>query len=78
MTWYGMTDLRASLGLENTKGPVLGALLSEEYTDVVILGFTNPEKPELKAEKFQQKLELECVLKYVLKGSISYISNRIN
>lgn len=44
LTWYGITDLRASLQLEKTTGPVLGALLAEDYTDVVILGFTNPNK----------------------------------
>ena len=46
MTWYGLTDLRASLRLEETTGPVLGALLSDDYTDVVILGFTHPDKLE--------------------------------
>ena len=56
MTWYGMTDLRASLGLEQTTGPVLGALLAEDYTDVVILAFTHPAKNETKADKFQEKL----------------------
>ena len=55
MTWYGMTDFRASLGLEQTTGPVLGALLAEDYTDVIILGFTHPDKSEHKADEFQQK-----------------------
>lgn len=55
MTWYGITDLRASLGLEQTTGPVLGALLAEDYTDVVILGFTHPDKSENKADEFQHK-----------------------
>jgi hypothetical protein len=60
MTWYGMTDFRASLGLEQTTGPVLGALLAEDYTDVVILGFTHPDKTENRADEFQQKTaELE-------------------
>lgn len=44
MTWYAMTDFRASLGMEHATGPVLGALLAEDYTDVVILGFTNSDK----------------------------------
>ena len=44
MTWYGITDLRASLGLEYSQGPILSALLAEEYTDVLILGYTNKEK----------------------------------
>ena len=56
MTWYGMTDFRASLGLEQTSGPVLGALLAEDYTDVIILGFTRPDKSENKADELQQKI----------------------
>lgn len=56
MTWYGMTDFRASLGLEQTTGPVLGALLAEDYTDVIILGFTHPDKCEHKAVEFQQQI----------------------
>lgn len=55
MTWYGLTDFRASLGLEQTTGPVLGALLAEDYTDVVILGFTHADKRENKAYEFQKK-----------------------
>lgn len=57
MTWYGITDFRASVGLENTTGPVLGALLSEEYTDVIILGFTHPDKAKVRIDAFQQKIE---------------------
>lgn len=57
MTWYGMTDFRASLGLEQTTGPVLGALLAEDYTDVIILGFTHSDKSENKADEFQKKLK---------------------
>jgi len=60
MTWYGMIDFRASLGLERTTGPVLGALLAEGYTDVVILGFTNSDKTKLfglnENDAFQEKL----------------------
>lgn len=56
MTWYGLTDFRASLGLEQTTGPVLGALLAEDYTDVIILGFTHPDKSLNKADVFQQKI----------------------
>jgi len=56
MTWYGIADFRASLGLEQTTGPVLGALLAEDYSDVVILGFTHPDKKENKADAFQQKI----------------------
>jgi len=56
MTWYGMTDFRVSLGLEQTTGPVLGALLAEDYTDVIILGFTHPDKSKNKTDEFQQKI----------------------
>lgn len=56
MTWYGLTDFRASLGMEQTTGPVLGALLAEDYTNVVILGFTHLNKTEDRADKFQQKI----------------------
>lgn len=55
MTWYGITDLRASLELEDTAGPVLAALLNEDYTDVVILGFTKTDNaPPEKAEEIKQ------------------------
>ncbi len=56
MTWYGLTDFRASLGLEKTTGPVLGALMAEDYTDVVMLGFTRPDKTESRADEFQQSI----------------------
>lgn len=46
LTWYGMTDLRAALGVEDTDGPVLSALKTGEYSDVVILAYTNPEKDQ--------------------------------
>jgi hypothetical protein len=56
MTWYGLADFRASLGLEKTTGPVLGALLAEDYTDVVILGFTHQDKTKNEADDFQQRI----------------------
>lgn len=40
LTWYGITDFRASLGFENTDGPIAGALAAEEYSDVVVLCYT--------------------------------------
>lgn len=46
LTWYGMTDLRAALGLEDTDGPVLSALKTADYTDVVILAYTDPNKTQ--------------------------------
>jgi len=44
LTWYGITDLRAALGLEATDGPILSALMTQKYTDVVILAYSNPRK----------------------------------
>jgi len=44
LTWYGITDFRASIGLENSIGPVLNALLSDEYEQICILGYTDPTK----------------------------------
>ncbi len=44
LTWYGMTDLRAALNLEDSDGPVLSALRTGEYSDAVILAYTDPAK----------------------------------
>ena len=46
LTWYGITDIRAALGFEPTDGPVLGALRTGRYTDAIILGYTNLNKPQ--------------------------------
>ena len=43
LTWYGITDFRASLGFENTDGPIAGALAGDSYTHVVILGYTRSD-----------------------------------
>lgn len=71
LTWYGMTDLRAALGFEPSDGPVLGALRTGFYTDVIILGYTNPNKSsetlsgELRKEWDTLRLEpLEIRLAY--------------
>lgn len=44
LTWYGITDFRASLGFENTNGPIVGVLADESYSDVIILGYTKVDK----------------------------------
>jgi len=44
LTWYGITDLRAALGVEEVDGPVLSALKTGDYSDAVILAYTNPDK----------------------------------
>ena len=43
LTWYGITDFRASLGFENTDGPIAAALATEAYSDVVILCYTRAD-----------------------------------
>lgn len=45
ISWYGITDLRAAMGFEN-QGPVLGALLTGEYTHSYILAYTKATSPE--------------------------------
>lgn len=57
LTWYGITDLRASLGIEYSDGPILSALKAENYTDVLILGYTNKEKENLEPNIFNNDLE---------------------
>lgn len=44
LSWYGMTDLRAALGLDESDGPILAALATQEYSHALILGYTNPLK----------------------------------
>jgi len=56
LTWYGITDLKASFGTEYSNGPILSAVTSEEYTDVLILGYTNKEKNNLTKEDFTSEL----------------------
>lgn len=46
LSWYGITDLRAALGVESSDGPVLSALKTGEYTDLVLLAYTDEGKEE--------------------------------
>lgn len=50
LTWYGMTDLRAALELEATDGPVLSALKTGEYSDAVVLAYTDAAKAPSSAD----------------------------
>lgn len=43
LTWYGITDFRASLGFENSDGPIASALAGDYYSDIVILGYTRTD-----------------------------------
>lgn len=62
MTWYGITDIRASIQFGEITGPVLGALLAEDYTDVVILGFTNSSKKGADFHKDMRKIDCSNLL----------------
>lgn len=44
LSWYGITDLRAAVGLESSDGPLLSALKTNEYTDLVLLAYTDASK----------------------------------
>ncbi|HIP12692.1 MAG TPA: DUF1887 family protein [Arcobacter sp.] len=56
MTWYGITDLRAALGLEYSNGPILSALLAEAYKEVLVLGYTNKDKVNIDESNFETDL----------------------
>jgi len=56
VTWYGITDLKASLGIEYSNGPILSALLADNYTDILILGYTNSEKNQTLNGDFKNEL----------------------
>jgi len=54
LTWYGITDFRASLGFENTDGPIVGALSGESYSDVIILGYTRADNDSIEIIEAQK------------------------
>ena len=58
LTWYGITDLRASLGIEKNNGPILSALLAENYSHVLVLAYSNPEKDKnISENEFTQEFK---------------------
>jgi len=59
LTWYGITDFRASLGLENTEGPIAAALAAENYSDVVILCYTRPDNGPDECRELQESFATE-------------------
>jgi len=59
LTWYGITDFRASLGFENTDGPIAGALAAEPYSDVVILGYTRMDNDSAACAQAQRGFAAE-------------------
>jgi hypothetical protein len=54
LTWYGIADLSAALGL-GRDGPVWNALKSGKYSDVVILGYTNKAKKKFNLGRAQKE-----------------------
>lgn len=75
MTWYGITDLKASLELEQSTGPVLGALLTEDYEEVVILGFTQVGKSNEDNLSNTQASEIKDADLIVVRRFINQFSN---
>jgi len=59
VTWYGITDFRASLGFENTDGPIAAALASEAYSDVVILCYTRADNDSKECVEAQNSFAAE-------------------
>lgn len=59
LTWYGITDFRASLGFENADGPIASALVGASYSDVVILGYTRTDNGDTESVEVQKAFALE-------------------
>ena len=59
LTWYGITDFRASLGFENTDGPIASALAAEPFSDVVILGYTRTDDDSSESIEAQETFAFE-------------------
>lgn len=59
LTWYGITDFRASLGFENADGPIASAIAGESYSDVVILGYTRGDNDSSESIEAQKTFALE-------------------
>ena len=57
LTWYGFTDLRAALGFEESDGPVLSALRNLEFSDVIILAYTDPDKRQKIEDALREEWE---------------------
>ena len=59
LTWYGITDFRASLGFEKSDGPIASALAVESYTDVIILGYTRADIDSIEFIEDQRSFSLQ-------------------
>lgn len=82
LTWYGITDLRASLGFEE-RGPVLSALLTGKFTHAIILAYVNRNKeivsadlPIFKSKKIPKKNFVEKFIEFFSKSESEKESSR--
>jgi hypothetical protein len=47
LTWYGITDLGAALGLNDQEGPVLAAIKNGDFDELRILAYTDSSKANI-------------------------------
>lgn len=60
VAWYGITDLRAAMGIVKT-GPILGALLSGNFTNLVLLAYTKDNWQTISKEEQQEYADLLAI-----------------
>lgn len=82
LTWYGITDLRASLGFEK-QGPILSALLEKNFTHITILAYTNKNKdiissdiPAFDTKKLPKKNFIEKFIKFFSKDEDDKLNSK--
>ena len=83
LSWYGITDLRASLGIEYTNGPIFSALESQEFDKAIILGFTDKNKQNIDfydelpiiKDKFQEN-DIKSVIEFTKKVANTPIAHQ--
>lgn len=57
VAWYGITDLRAAMGVEKY-GPILSALLSGRFSNAFILAYTKADLNDVNIEEQKEYAEL--------------------
>lgn len=60
VAWYGIADLRAAMGIGKT-GPILGALLSGNFTNLVLLAYTKDNWQAISKEEQQEYADLLAI-----------------
>lgn len=56
VSWYGITDFKAALGVIDSKGPVCSAITNHTFDVAMILGYTDPSKADMTKESWEKKL----------------------